>query len=1086
MSRHHSHSGMALYTGNRLEDLADALSAVLGRPAPDPFAAETVIVQSRGMERWISLALADRLGICANIAFPFPNAFLDRVLTAVYPDICDASLVDRDTLAFRLMGPLSDPSFTASAAELAAYLGGDDDILKTYRLARHLADRFDQYAVFRPAMISEWFSGAVHHWQARLWRRVFGDASADHRASRLSRLVGDFTADRLDPVDALPQRLCLFGISYLPPLYTEVFHALSRVCEVHLFLLNPCQEYWAHIQPQRRIQRTMATAQSVGEPIDQWLHLESGNRLLASWGRLGQEYFERLCEMDDLAIADVFTPPGEDTVLHRLQSDILALTESDPPHGSDGRTPIDESVQVHVCHSPMREVEVLHDHVLHFLDTRSDLTPSDILVMTPDIDTYAPLVEAVFGSRDSAGQRFPFHTADRGGARHRPAVQAFLHLLSLRERRITVSEIDAFVSYPFVRAAWEVTDTDLDGIRRWIRHTAIRWGIDRQHRHRLGIPAADANTWRQGIHRMLLGYAVGDAPAEMMDGVFETPTGDILPYTPVEGSDALRFGRFIDLLETLFATVTELDRARSLTAWADYLLPLVDRFFAMDHVPPADRQFLTQHIHRLAELAEAGAFYRDVDIAVVAAWLADACDAERCSGGFLTGGVTVCAMLPMRSIPARVICLLGMNTDSFPRRDPQSGIDLMARSPLPGDRSARNDDRYLFLEALTSARDVLYISYVGQSVTDNAPMPPSVLVSELVDYLDQRLGAAESALVRRHPLQPFSDVYFDGTGPLFSYADENCVAPSADPEISPLLTAALPEPTAEMLQLTADDLCRFFKHPAQYLANRRLGMTVPSLDDAMEDREPFALNGLDRWMMGSDLLQAMIQEASTAKRRKAHMVSGILPPGTSGEAIYDRLWRDAHLLHRRIQSHCSAPLESVSVALSIDGVDIAGALDGVTQQGRLEYRFGKLRPVDRLAGWIRHLVWQAATGDIHGEVSRIVAEDATLAYRPVSDPEEMLTVLVKFFRAGLREPLPFLPDQSYNYARQWQKHDWPDPDALLRELAAKDLGAFANGRSSAAGDPYVSLCWPRGTFFDAAFSEVSLAVMAPMMAHQTK
>ncbi len=1078
---------MALYTGNRLEDLADALAAVLRRPVPDPLAEETLIVQSRGMERWISLALADRLGICANVAFPFPNAFLDKVLTAVYPDISDAALVDRDTLAFRMMAPLSDASFTRSAPELAAYLvGDDDDTLKAYRLARHLADRFDQYAVFRPDMVREWISGAARHWQARLWRQVFGGASADHRAGRLSRLLGDLSVGSLDPTGALPHRLCLFGISYLPPLYTDVFHALAGVCEVHLFLLNPCREYWAHIQPQRRIQRTIATAPSVGEPIDQWLHLESGNRLLASWGRLGQEYFGRLCGMDDLVIADVFTSPGEDTVLHRLQTDILALTESDPLPGGDGKYPVDESVQVHACHSPMREVEVLHDHVLHFLDTRSDLTPSDILVMTPDIDTYAPLVEAVFGSRDSAGQRFPYHTADRGGARHRPAVQAFLHLLSLRRRRITVSEVDAFVSYPFVRAAWEVTDADLDEIRRWIQHTAIRWGIDLQHRDRLGMPATDANSWRQGIRRLLLGYAMGDAPEGMLDEVFETPAGDILPYTPVEGSDALRFGRFVDLLETLFATVIDLDRARSLTAWADDLQPLVDRFFAVDHVPPEDRQFLTRHIHRLAELAAASAFHREVDIALIAAWLTDACDADRSSGGFLTGGVTVCAMLPMRSIPAKVICLLGMNTDGFPRRDPQSGIDLMARSPLPGDRSARNDDRYLFLEALASARDVFYISYIGQNVADNAPMPPSVLVSELVDYLNQCLGVAESELIRHHPLQPFSDRYFAGTGPLFSYAAENCVAPATGTGISPLLSAPLPEPPEALLQLNVDDLCRFFKHPAQYLANRRLGMAVPSLDDAVEDREPFALNGLDRWVMGNDLLQATMSGASAAERRKAHLASGILPPGTSGEAVYDRLRRDVRILHRRIRSHCNAPLESMSVALTIDGVEIDGAIDGVTRQDRLEYRFGKLRPVDRVSSWIRHLVWQAAFGDSDKAMTRTVAEDATLAYRPVNDPEALLTGLLKLFRAGLREPLPFLPDPSYTYAAQLQKNGRSDPKELRRELAAKDLVAFANGRTSVAGDPYVSLYWPRGKFFDAAFGEASLAVIAPMMAHLTQ
>ncbi|MFH1983622.1 MAG: exodeoxyribonuclease V subunit gamma [Pseudomonadota bacterium] len=1079
MPQEHRPKGMTLYAGNRLEDLADMLAQVLDRQPTDPMEPETVIIQSRGMERWVSLALADRLGICANLRFPFPNAFLDTIMTAVFTDMDAAAFMDRDTLTFRMMDPLADPELRAAAPELAVYLSGDGDaVLKAYQFARHLSDRFDQYAVFRPDMVTGWLSGVAVHWQARLWRRVFADASADHRAVRLSRLVRTLQAVDSETASGLPKRVCLFGISTLPPIYTEAFRALAVASEVNLFLLNPCREYWAHIRPQRQIQRTIATARTIGEPVAQWLHLETGNRLLASWGYLGQEYFERLCGMDEVAIEDVFVPPGEDTLLHRLQTDILELRESD---GADTALAIpsgDESIQVHACHSPMREVEVLYDHVLHFLDTRPDLTPADILVMSPDIDTYGPLVEAVFGAGEKTAVRVPFHTADRGGAAERPAIQAFLYLLSFHQRRITVSEVEAFMAYPFVRAAWDITEADVDAFRQWIEGTAIRWGIDSNHRARLGLPPVAANTWREGIRRLLMGYAMGDPPGDAARELVE----NILPYTPLEGSDALRFGRVIDFLEALFEAITALETPRRLSGWARFLLSLVDRFFAAEQVAPADLQFLTRHIHRMAELEQAAAFGQPVSIAVAAAWLKDVCDAERSSGGFLTGGLTVCAMLPMRSIPARIICLLGMNYEDFPRRDRQSGIDLMARDPRPGDRSTRNDDRYLFLEAIVSARDVLTISYVGQSATDNTTLPPSVLVSELVDYMETRFGICEESLVRRHRLQPFSQAYFTGDGALFSYSAENCISPVVDEVVPPLFEGALPEPPPDTGRVEVAELCRFFRHPPRYLAHRRLGIVIPAMAETVEDREPFALSGRARWIMGNELLQALIHDESAAECRRVHLAAGVLAPGAPGQSAYDRLWRDVQVLYRRIRACCSGVPGITSVALRIDGMDIVGTLDGVTPDGRIEYRFGKLRPADRVAGWIRHLLWSAGDGKERPGESRIIAEDTMVAYRPVADPIGLLAPLVSLYQKGLREPLPFLPDPSYTYAARWKKNE---SASLLAEMIAKDQEALTFGAGGVAADPYVALCWRQGTFFDDAFGRVSLAVCEPMIGNQT-
>jgi len=146
-------SGLNIFTSNRLEILAKRLSQMLKTPVSSALAAEVIVVQSKGMQRWVSLEIARSSGICANVRFPFPNSFLQEIARQVLPEFSEPSPYAPEILMFKIMKILPDCTHLAGFKNLKDYLADDPSHLKRLQLSNKLADLFDQYQVFRPEMI---------------------------------------------------------------------------------------------------------------------------------------------------------------------------------------------------------------------------------------------------------------------------------------------------------------------------------------------------------------------------------------------------------------------------------------------------------------------------------------------------------------------------------------------------------------------------------------------------------------------------------------------------------------------------------------------------------------------------------------------------------------------------------------------------------------------------------------------------------------------------------------------------------------------------------------------------------------------
>lgn len=1055
-----------LYSSNRLAALVEALGEVTGAAPLPPFAPEVVVVQSGGMARWLSYQLAEAQEVCANLDCPFPNDFVGRVFRLVLPELVSRPMVDRLVLQWQLLRILPELVGRPEFSMIAGYLG-DGGELKRYQLAGRLADRFDQYLIFRPEMVLAWEAGQEQHWQARLWRELISRpdclAGAVHRAHLREQLLATLSdAGFVDP--GLPVRVAVFGLSSLPPFHLQIFNALAQHIDLHFFLFSPSREYWGDIRSEKAI------GQLTAELTPEELHLTEGNSLLASLGQQGQELFRMLQDCQLASEHDLFVdpltadPPGR---LALLQADILDLHEGGEAGGSEGLVDPDHSLQIHACASPRRELEVLHDRLLALFEELPDLAPRDILVMTPDIELYSPLLPTVFGAAGEAEKvRIPFSVADRKVRNEGEMVGAFLSLLELRGSRLELARVLAVLEKTPVRNRFKLTAEDLELIEGWLLDVNIRWGIDEIHRAELGLPATRENSWRFGLDRLLLGYAMDDR-----DGA---TFADILPYGGMEGNESEVLGSFLDFTETLFARVRQLQEARTLTAWGELLLAMLGELLE----PPEGEQdlewrFLQGALGGLARLQETSGYREIVGFPVVVAHLEAICESETLTGGFLAGRVTFCELLPMRAVPFRVVCLLGMNDGDYPRSAPLPSFDLIGAAPRPGDRSRRKDDRYLFLEALLSAREVFYLSYLGQSVRDGGSLLPSVLISELVEYLEKRLPGRPVPLIA-HPLQPFSPEYFGERAELFSFSEGNLRAARAlvGPKSSVILAAELlPEPPDSFRQVGLAELVDFFKNPTRFFCRRRLGIQLERECGELPDSENFGLAGLDRFQLGSGILENLISGRGVAadylvEARRC----GVLPHGSVGRAAFARVLADVEAVAAKLPPMVADQERSGRDGeLHLGDFLLSGLVGLRGDLGQLLYRFGKVRAVDLIDGWLHHLFLQALPPGVSPAETKLVGTDQVYSFAPVADPQGILTGLLALYWQGLRQPLPFFPETSKAYQERLGRGA-AHPEALARALVKWEGGEFGVGEGEEA---YRQLCYRGQSPLVGAFAEIA-------------
>lgn len=1003
---------LSLYHAPDLETLGELATTLLAKPLADPFAPALVVVPSQGMGRWLTLELARKQGIAMQLETQLPARFVWDLSRTVLGQLPEQSAFAPQTLTWRLYDWLCEPANLDLAPRLAQYLESGDE-RRRLSLAAKIADTFDQYLLYRDDWLAAWERGETldlgpdEGWQALLWHALTKDGHP-HRA----RLLGDLLQRlyRDEPLPGLPERLLVFGISSLPPHHLRVLDGLARHIDVVVCALNPSREAWGDIRDIRELARQPDSG------AEDW-YLDVGHPLLASLGKQGRDFFDALFSLDgeEFGLYSADEDLRDDSLLHALQHDILRLHTRHP----EERLTLaddDRSLEMHIAHSPLREVEILHDQLLARFAADPTLSPDQVVVLTPDIERYAPFIEAVFAAREGV-PRIPYSLADRSLRAEVPLIEAFLELLMLAQSRFTAEEILAWLEQPAIARRAGIESEDLPLLRDWLREAGVRWGRDGGQRARLGLPDEAAFTWRQGLDRLLLGFA---APPQLAgDGA--PLLGEHWPLDALEGARGQLLGRLVAFVERLGQLADQLARPRPLAEWADDLQLLIDSLF--DEREAGDTLLvLSQACTALREQAIAAELTRPIELELVHQQLSAALQQGGGASGFLTGAVTFCTMVPMRSLPFRLVCLLGLDDGVFPRRTPPSGFDLIGRHPRRGDRARRLDDRYLLLETLLSARDALYLSYVGRDPRDNAHLPPSVLLSEVLEAIDLTAvlpdgGKASARISIAHPLQPFAPGNFTSGGFSGSWfrAAQRLAEP---PQLPPPFSSRLAEPDADWLTIEPSQLLQCFRHPSRFLLEQRLGLRLADARQALASDEPFELempawNGLRRLS-----LQALEHGWSDDEERRMACAAGWLPPGEVGQALWGKLRGPVRAFAPRLfELRPSEVPEPLPVDITLAGVRIHGWLDGVTPDGLFGWKLGRLGEWDLAPFWLRHLLLNlCATPDIERN-SLMLSPAGDWQLGPLANAAELLEPWLTAYREAICEPLPLLPRSSHAFAK---------------------------------------------------------------------
>ncbi|MGM7421288.1 exodeoxyribonuclease V subunit gamma [Cellulosimicrobium sp. CpK407] len=1108
-----------MHRSERAEALVAPLAAVLAEAPEDPFTPDVVAVPTRGVERWLAQRLSHHLGagetsgICANVDFRGPRRLVEQVVADLTDLAPDDDPWRPERLAWSVLEVLDAHLAEPWAAPLARYVGDPGDEVRRGRrltLARRLADLLVDYARQRPEVVLAWSAASPVAesgdtpddlaWQPELWRRLVDRVPATDPARRVEDAVAALRADPA-AVD-LPPRLSVFGPTRLPEDELRVLHALAEHRDVHLWLVHPSPALWEKVAaydgaPATSDDLTEDTAPDhAGTRRRADLPTLARHPFLASTGRDAVELQLRLAGGGAVHETRHEAAPTPPTLLGALQRAL----RTDTPDGTHVVDPADRSVQVLACHGRARQVEVLRETLVGLFSADPTLQARDVIVLCPDVETFAPLVTATFGAVPELGedahpgQRLRVSLADRGAGTTNPVLALLATLLRLADGRVTASEVlDLAASAP-VRRRFRFSDDDVDRLRQWAVEAGVHWGEDGARRARFDInESVRQGTWDAALDRLLLGAAMADEDARFV--------GPALPLDDVGSTDVDLAGRLAELVARLTETLRALDGVHPLAHWLDAL----DRALTLlAEAPPTEGWQIGSARRVLGDVRAAGAAHGGVALrlADVRALLDDRLAGRPTRAGFRTGALTVCSLEPMRSVPHRVVCLLGLDDGVFPRTAAPAGDDLLARHPEIGERDARSEDRQIFLDAVAAAGDHLVVVHTGADERTGAARPPAVPVAELLDALDRVARTpdgrpAREHVVVQHPLQtvdernfipgalgvpgPFSHdgAAFDGARQ--ARETRQPVGALVGAPLSLLAVAESGQPAGEVPDAGADaradveldDLVRLLENAPRWFAQHTLDVGLVLEEDDVEDRLPLALTGLAGWGVGDRVLRAALAGVDPNRAMQAEWRRGQVPPRELGRSALQEVVRAVGPLRvaaveaareadlaagRPVSQDVLSSAETVDVrAVLPDGRTLVGSVPGVHGARVVRTEYSRLGPKHRLRAWVQALALTASDPGRPWDAVAIgrSSRGPGVAWSTLTPPDRetasrVLADLVALRDEAAREPLPLLPDASLRYTEERRTSD--ARDALMR-------AGWAWNKGFERKDPYVVLAW---------------------------
>jgi len=1077
------------FYSNRVENLYGFLRKTLFEGGP--FTKRIVVVPSQAMKRWLMLKLAEdeEVGISGGIEFPF----VDRAIFSLAEGVEEkGKFLDSQGLSFcieaKIRRLVESPSIQ-EAQLLVDYLKFQGEWNKTSEnrlvgLAGQLASLFINYGDYAGELVGQWEAGTSTGWQQWIWKEIYQDP----RLTYLYRFVNQACSSH----SPKRRQIHLFCLSFMSRIQCEFFFHLAKSNDVYFYLLSPCMAFWTDILSDREAYRLRNFWKKKGASLAQREKLEEylreSNPLLANWGKVGREYATLLEGQEIMSVElygipqsaatipvyssileeEIIVEPSSHslTLLAAIQADLLLMRNPEAsPHPIALET--DHSIQVHAATSKLREVQILHDALMAIIAAGKEgpnpICPSDIIVMAPRIADYVPFIRAVFESQEKC---LPVQFSDLLLSEQNVFARGFESLVQLSQSRWKVSEILALFENPAFMRRHEFCEEDLQKIKEWIKQVNIRWGQDGGHRNELlsseytcqGMQESAA-TWEHGLEALLLNI-IGER--EKTSSSIEFSQSELLS----------KLWKLIRSLREDLIPLTDGSR-RSLGNWTSYLDCLLNAYFCPDPFNGEEQEdfaFLAEQLFRLHQAAEGLSEDDLFSFASLLPHLKNTLGQESLSYNEKhLQSVRFCSLLPMRAIPSRVICLLGLEDPVYPRSEYRSSLDLRAGSSHVDYCPSKSDyDRYLFLESLLSARDYFILTYQARALSDGKEQLPSILITELLSYADKFFSIGgelpSGKIVKHHPHAPYHYSHFDPQSSFLSYSNvrylEACAA-YAPTKIQPHRfiphfyivseRKALDKFLQDQVVVDLRKLSQCVSKPLQLYLNQSMGIYLKDDDHADLDEESFVCTALDHWQYK----QAYLNQSLDAMLAR-DIRSGKLPLGLWKEAALQSIEKNVLLLENNAKAmgisgerlfnidfkekcrrsyKCSENhwiLPARELLFGGIQVKLIGRLSGVSSKGLVASREAKFVDVAKLLpAWLAlHLVPEECV-DLK-EKNLLLCGDGQILTLP-RDSQDLLPPLFDYYFACMANPCPILPE----WIQSVLKGDAGD-------LQKKIIGSFAD------------------------------------------
>ncbi|VFP82108.1 exodeoxyribonuclease V subunit gamma [Candidatus Erwinia haradaeae] len=1033
---------LTIYHSNDLEMLKNLVcSKMENKPLVNPLCPEVFLVQSLQMREWLKIQLSEELGIAANIDFFLPSAFIWDMFARVFPFFTRDSAFNQFNIRWKLRALFPTILLDKSFSMIRQYLSDDQEYRKLFQLTERIAQLFEQYSIHKPEWLNAWENGAIienglgvhQEWQSKLWMELvkytnkLGE-SIWHRASLYQYFISTLQRE-LSKIPNLPSRIFIFGFSALPAEYLE---ALGKHTDIYLMCVNPCRYYWGDIQEYqffKKLKNPFPLRCKNTKPIEK-LHgyddinlsfsdvrkKEEINPLLASWGQWGRQYFVLLEKTESYQVSS-FVDIATTSLINILKRDVLegedhsviGVNRSQFSHSHTKRilSIDDRSIEIHLCHSAKREVEVLRDQLLNMMEKDSALSVRDIIVMVSDMNVYAPFIESVFGDVSLYGS-IPFTISDpRVITQPNLVFQAFIKLLILLDSRFTSEEVFSFLEVPIIASRFSINPEGLSMLRKWVVKSGVRWGLDDDVFYETNLPVVSQHTWRYGLTRMFLGHAM-DSEEGLWEGV--------LPFDECRGLMAEVIGNFAEFLMKLTRWKKWLSQPLGLSSWLLFCRQIMDDFFLRDSDNATELELIEQKWNKVVNYGIDSLYQQDVPLSRLREELELEWSSQIRSDYSIGAAINFCSLTSMGSMPIKVVCLLGMNDGVYPRLISPCSFDLMQQNIQREHFHSSRDDPYLFLEIVCSVQEKLYISYIFRSIEDDTVCYPSILVSKLIDYISQSFclpedrdkdpDSSSKAVVQHlqylHNRMLFPEENFTSQSKFYSI-DSECLSSfsGSDVKNSSFIQSLLRE---NKINISLHHFLNFWTHPVRSFFQSRLGVYFQIEECVLPDTELFILDRLSCYQVNSQLLDHLINDKKTDYLYKQVRASGLLPYGSWGDIFWREQEAKMSEIATKIQSY-RTKLESRNISLIVDGFVLTGSLTDIQVNGLLRWSPSMLRLSQGLRLWLEHLVYCATGGT--GFSLMLGCNNSLWHFLPLSvdNAYKYLLDYINGYRLGMRSPL---------------------------------------------------------------------------------